>query len=629
MKKDTIQAIKTTTLALSLGLSISCTAALATKLVAQPLPRERQDKDFSQAQTIITPPSYFQRRPDYRESEREKRQAEEAARQANEQAKQKAQFEQLESLKKRQQFAIEANNQAVALGKQGRWAEALEAHETAVRYDSQNKQFRINLSAARTHFGQNELATGDADSATSSFRKALAAAPDNGLAGRLLCEAMKRQGHDPASPDIRLKIGDQLAAMGDYEGSLVEFQAALQLESSARTYVKMGDMAIHFGQINTATNWYRQAIVKSPDCGAAHRQLGLMALMQKDYTTSAASLRKAVILDPKDTAAGQALIDIWRRQVATNPLLAENHLGLAGALQLTGDFASAEDEYRKLEALDPKNPSLEPGRQSLAKSIQHARADKHRLAAETLFNQSLRREALAEISQAVMLEPRNAKFQFLLAECLEANGDYQGAHRAYLTCVLIDPENNKEAASRMRQMQVSPKVPSGVTPLAQDTRDIRQTFIQGNPELNLPQKNMYEGRQSNEPPVSLQPTVSGQPTSTESKKASTVDHNLLAQVTNAEAQKDYTSAISLLRQLLTSALQSAEVHHRLAVDLLTVGEITEALSEFRIASALEPTKKPYSDDLAMALSIHKRSVVSNSRATRGPDTNGQVEEASK
>jgi len=65
----------------------------------------------------------------------------------------------------------------------------------------------------------------------------------------------------------------------------------------------------------------------------------------------------------------------------------------------------------------------------------------------------LRREALAEINQAVMLEPRNAEYQFLLGECLEANGDYQNAHQAYLTCVLIDPENNKEAAARMKAMQ--------------------------------------------------------------------------------------------------------------------------------------------------------------------------------
>ncbi|MBI4533810.1 MAG: tetratricopeptide repeat protein, partial [Candidatus Melainabacteria bacterium] len=274
-----------------------------------------------------------------------------------------------------------------------------------------------------------------------------------------------------------------------------------------------------------------------------------------------------------------------------------------------------------------KNPGLEAGRQSLAKSIQHATADKHRLATETLFNQNLKREALAEISQAVMLEPRNAKFQFLLGECLEANGDYQGAHRAYLTCVLIDPENNKEAAARMRQMQAGP--PIVVTPLAGNTASVRQTLLGSQTELNLPQKNMYEVGQANELSVALPPSVPVEPAGTEEQKATAPDNNLLSRARHAEAQKDYASAISFLRQLLTSDLQSAEVHHRLAVNLLTTGEITEALTEFRIASALEPAKKVYTDDLARALSIHKRSIANNSQALDLPATNGLVEEANR
>jgi len=57
-------------------------------------------------------------------------------------------------------------------------------------------------------------------------------------------------------------------------------------------------------------------------------------------------------------------------------------------------------------------------------------------------------------------------------------------------------------------------------------------------------------------------------------------------------------------------MQNAEVHHRLAVNLLAAGQITEAVSEFRIASALSPSKKSYSDDLARALAIHKKSLMS-------------------
>ena len=51
-----------------------------------------------------------------------------------------------------------------------------------------------------------------------------------------------------------------------------------------------------------------------------------------------------------------------------------------------------------------------------------------------------------------MIEPRNDKYQFLLGQCLEANGDTAGARQAYHTCVLINPKND-EAASHLRDIE--------------------------------------------------------------------------------------------------------------------------------------------------------------------------------
>ena len=58
------------------------------------------------------------------------------------------------------------------------------------------------------------MAKGDCTSAVSNFRKALAAAPDNGLAGRDLVACLKKMGYNPSSPDTRIQLGDQLAAAG-------------------------------------------------------------------------------------------------------------------------------------------------------------------------------------------------------------------------------------------------------------------------------------------------------------------------------------------------------------------------------------------------------------------------------
>lgn len=661
------------------GISGLAGEAQATKLPnTKPLPSEREVKDFDNGQEFVPAVTRYQRRPDYRDEERiSKERAEEAQRQAQENQA-KARDMQSQSYKKSQQTALEHNNRGVMAGRSGRWVEAISAHESACQADPGNKQYRINLSAARTAYGQERLNAKDHDAAGGLFRKALSAAPDNALASKLLAETMKKQGRDPSAPEDRLFAGDQLVAAGDFESAMIEYQAALQLDPSARTCSKMGDVAMHYNQLPTAESWYKQALSKDANYGPAYRQLGLLQMARRDFTGAAASLRKAVIIDAKDQIAGQNLVDIWRRQVAANPLSAENHLGLAGALQLTGDFNGADGEYNKLQALDANHPSLAGGKQSLQRARQHAMAEKHKLAAETLFNQGLRREALAEISQAVMMESRNSRYQFLLGECLEANGDLRGAHQAYLTAVLIDPENNKEAAYRMKEMQRGNGLHNGPThpmqqqsmPLAQAQSQPQQQMMQQAPmqqapmqqapvqqaqdpgqpspvmqqlmqQPNPPQvaqqaapKNMFEGgggMQSNvghstmrfsshdetpgqAPQQQIAPAPVAQPVAaapapvamTEPVDPATAD--TIARAGELETRRNYEGAAAVLREALSKNLQNAELHHRLAVDLLAAGQVSQAIAEFRIASALKPANRDYAGDLARAMAIHKRSL---------------------
>lgn len=637
-------------LALTLAPAVLPSGAFASKLSAPPLPHEG-DAPQQAPQQIVPSVSRFYKGNDFRDEERRKEAAENRAAQQAESDRRHAMDYNLAAAKQRIQFSIDANNKAVQLGRVGRWTEAIQEHERAVQLDPSNKQFRVNLSAARTAYGEQRLAQKDLSSAAHLFRQALSAASDNGLAGRRLVEAIRKSGLDPSSADVRIAMGDQLAAAGDMESATIEYQAALQLEESARTSVKMGDLAYRYGQIPTAEAWYKQAIAKNPDYGPAHRQLGFIALSQKDLTGAAASLRKAIIADPKDAAAGEALVELWRKQVAANPMVAENHMGLAGALQLTQDFAGADGEYRKVESLEPRNPNIQSARASLNRAYQHAQAERHRLAGETLYSQSLRKEALAEISQAVMAEPRNAHYQFLLGECLEANGDYQGAHQAYLTCVLIDPENNKEAAARMKHMQAGGTISrtnqensapvqappatqfgsrQAVLPSNSMTNSIQAYNTNVNPALPAQAKDVFENGNGIQSAGTSQlsfrthdesaPVDSRSAAETQAAPSASGNQRGLAQVSQAESQRDYQGAANLLRQILPANLQNPELHHRLAVNLMSAGEISEAISEFRIASALAPANKGYSADLAQALAIHKRSLMSSAPTSETPAT---------
>ncbi len=657
---------------LALGTALLCSSAYATKLDAPPLPSKKDlankgiDTEDGVKIDIPTSGTRWHRKADFRQEEADKKEQEaQAAKKAEEAGKQafvnaqKARQEQIDNYNKQLQKSVDANNEAVALGKQGRWQEAIQAHETAVQYDPRNKQFRVNLSAARTAYGQQLLAKGDVAAATALFRKALVAAQDNALASRCLSAALKKSGLDPNNAETRIKLGDQLVDVSDIEGAYVEYNAAMQIEPSAHSYIKMGDIIYRFGQTAQAANWYRQAIVKDPDCGAAHRQIGFLEMANKDYTGAAASLRKALILDPKDTAAGTALVELWRRQVAAAPNVAENHLGLAGALQLTGDLVGAESEYRKVQAIEPNNPELEMAAHSLAQAYQHQKAEKREQAAQTFFSQGLNKEALAEINQAVMLEPRNAHYQFMLGQCLETLGDYKGAHQAYLTCVLIDPQNNQEAAARIKRMQsnsdtgisaaqtaqlanrlgaqmAGQSAPATVQPLApyvppqavsQPLNSVeagavtgKNMFEQGAGAPTLPNSQLQfrTHDESAEPAAQAEQASgisAGNPFANAAKVPPKTVSNLsefVAQVADAESHGDYKAAINIMQQLLPTNMQNANLHHRLATDLVSAGDLAEAIPEFRLASALAPERKEYLDDLDRAMTMHKQRLTADS-----------------
>src|SRR5277367_6165741 len=140
-------------LALALSVSLADRAAFATKLDAPPLPHERDVKNFTDnddSETIIPETgTRFNRRHNYKEDDKQQKEAADKAKKDAADNAKKAQDQRVDAYKKQLDTAIEANNQAVAFGKQGRWEEAITAHEKAVLYDRNNKQFQINLSAAR------------------------------------------------------------------------------------------------------------------------------------------------------------------------------------------------------------------------------------------------------------------------------------------------------------------------------------------------------------------------------------------------------------------------------------------------------------------------------------------------
>jgi len=641
-------------LALTVGLE-----GQATKLNAKPLPHagasstwDRPTKDFGAADSenpreALPPSLWSSRRSDYRDDAKQKKEDEEKQAKLAKEKSEKAKQDQINAINQYKQSGIDANNKAVGLARQGRWQEAVGQAELAVKIDPANEEFRKNLSAARCECGKQRMAKGDVTGAAHMFRKALAARSDNAMAGNMLSAAIKKMGLDPALGDNRIGLGDQLQAAGDKESAYIEYQIAYQVEPNARTYTKMGDINVIFQQYPTALSWYKNAITKDPDYGPAHRGLGYLYIMAKDFPNAVSELRKAVIINPADAGAGQSLVEIWRKQVSAQPSLAENHLGLGAALQLTGDFDGAESEYAQVEQFDRQNAKLAPARNSLARARKHREAEKHKEAAETFFNQGLKGEALSEMTQALMIEPNSSRYNFQMGEYLEAAGNYNAALQAYQKSVIIDPKN-EEGARRMRDlMSRGPARPNQQqqSPVQQNQGNQGQSLAPQH-SATAPAKNMFEGtpqgltrpdapaftgafRTHDDPqgrPVNQfadKREVINTAENNSSRKppvqAANSDANnpVLKQAADLEIKGDFAAAATLLKQALDANLQSPEVHHRLGLTLVNLGQTSEALSELRIASALDPANKTFADDLARVLRIHQRSLTSGSGSGEG------------
>jgi hypothetical protein len=130
---------------------------------------------------------------------------------------------------------------------------------------------------------------------------------------------------------------------------------------------------------------------------------------------------------------------------------------------------------------------------------------------------------------------------------------------------------------------------------------------------------------SNQPSRSQQPNPSQQM----ANAAPAIDPQTQAILTaadNMEKQRDFQGAANLLKQSLSTNLQNPEIHHRLACNLLNLGQLEEAVSEFRIASALSPGSKMFMDDYARAMKIHKKAMMSENAdsGSGGGQTTGAV-----
>jgi tetratricopeptide (TPR) repeat protein len=175
------------------------------------------------------------------------------------------------------------------------------------------------------------------------------------------------------------------------------------------------------------------------------------------------------------------------------------------------------------------------------------------------------------------------------------------AHKYYMACVINDQENAKEAAIRMKDIQ---KRLGDRVDTSSQANEIANQFGRNTAQA-APQNQSVAERSDASQSVSQAPVQN-------TRTANGGMGEIMSKVAALEADKNLDAAIQILRGAVQVDLKNADLHHRLAVDLLANGQISEAISEFRMSSALRPENQDYAADLARAMQIHKTALQSTS-----------------
>lgn len=276
---------------------------------------------------------------------------------------------------------LEHNNRAVELGSKGLWADAIREHEIALEGDPYNEQFKINLSGACLRYGDMLASKKKYYEAMVQYRKALFADPANAVADKNLDECLRASGKNADDPNVRHQIAETAETEGRFRTAQVEYRKVCRMTDDgsshadlARSLLKDGQDVAAFEELKIAVNKPWKDKVEQAKCHSmlgdvlwryakvardrGDRQAGLKRLQN-----AAVSYRRAVTLNPLYSDAIQGLKEVAREAVSINGSF-DNHLMLAGAYQLSGDFEHAKMEFEECWKKNPNSPQLAKARRS-------------------------------------------------------------------------------------------------------------------------------------------------------------------------------------------------------------------------------------------------------------------------
>jgi tetratricopeptide (TPR) repeat protein len=505
------------------------------------------------------------------------------------------------------QQAARLNNEGVKALNAGDFDTAIRNFQEALKVEPSYSYARDNLAVAYN----NKALKLPSEQAIKYFHLALATSPKNATTSQNLDEVIKSLGKDPNSFKDREELGKQCRLNQDFDGAIVEFQAALRIKNDGKLHAALGDVLRVRDRVDEAVQEYRAALsaggMDPADVAKTNVKLGQAYQAKKDLKDAILAFGDAIKYKSDDPDVLDALKVGWEEALRENPQAPENHIGLGQAMEYANDFGQAEAEYRQALRFDPSNAIARRLLSELPDKKRRFEIDRHINAGVDLQQQGNLDGAIKEYMVVVSADPGNVTAWVNIGSALQQKKDYARAIAAYKKVQDLQP-GNKAAEQGLAACQAQQKE----LQMTQLTQNASDAFKAGRYADAL---KMYQEVEEDTPKdaavhfnigAALQQLNRIDDAIAEYKQAVNLDQKnaeykqfletaldkkaqpIIDQAVAAHKKKDYMAAVDLYQQALGIRPKKTDLYYDLASAFYSLQSYDQAKTNYQKAVDLDP-----------------------------------------
>lgn len=391
----------------------------------------------------------------------------------------------------------------------------------------------------------------------------------------------------PDDPEVHMLIGAGAVELGHLDEAIGCFRQALQIKPEyAEARCSLADVLAGRGQLDEAIDHYRRALQDKPNRATTYCNLGVALSARGDLEEAVACLHRALEIKPDFAEAHNSLgsvlvaqgkldeaIKHYDQALRIKPHYTDARYNLASVLRGQGRLEEAVSHFERVLRIQPDSVNAQCG------------------LGITLLSQGKLDEAIRSFHRALEIKPDCTEAHSSLGDILMDQDRLDEAISHYRQALLADPENAHthcnlgvamvrqgkwdEAANEFRMaVQIKPDYTEAYNNLG--------GILAAQGRLNEAINHLRQALQ----------TKSGEVSSVRSPAI------------RARSPAGSGKIINHYSQAFQTKADYARVHYNLGCMLVTAGDLSGALENFREAARLKPTWPSPFNDAAEILATH-------------------------